>query len=120
VAAADAMRQAGEVPTDERRERLWRLWCEQGLQSPSYRPDLLAALPPPASLATYRWLWPREQAPEPRRAAWQLCEAVLQAHAGERDAARSNLQALLRALGPDRAQDRAAREAAALLKSLGA
>jgi hypothetical protein len=119
VAVADTMRRGGESPTPEQRERLWRLWCEQGLQAPDYRQSLLAAVDPAGGLATYRGLLTLDDTPEARRPAWRLCDAVLLAHAGDGATARAGLQALLRDLGPERAQDRAARESAAMLKALG-
>lgn len=96
IEVADEMRRGKERLLDVHRDRLWRDVFSTRLLDDSYRPALLAALPPAELLLTFQWLFPPATVPEDRRLAWRFALSTLQAQAGDRAAARAGFAALVR------------------------
>jgi hypothetical protein len=98
VAVADEMRRGKERLLDIHRDRLWRDVFSTRLLDGDYRQTLLSALPPADLLQTFLWLFPPATVPEERRLTWRFALSTLQAHAGDRAAARAGFDALVREL----------------------
>jgi hypothetical protein len=98
VAVADEMRRNAEPVSDDLRDRLWNGAFGAPLLNPGSRAKLTAALPPQDMLATYVWLYPKVDVPAHRQVLWRYGLAVLQARAGEGDAARAGYESLLKDL----------------------
>lgn len=104
VTVADDMRRNDEKMKPADVDRLWRNAFGTRLLLADERSALAAALPPADLLATFGWLFPPGSLREDQQALWRFVQAMLQAGNGERDSARTGLQALvqeLRAAGQD-------------------
>lgn len=90
---ANAMRLDGDtLGAGDRRHVHGIYWLR--MSDRQRRGALLAALPPDAHLATYRWLFDADLRDSTREASYRLYHAVLQAHAGDTAGARASFRAL--------------------------
>jgi len=105
LVVADDMRTQGETPPPELRYALWSpIYFSQlfNVEDPS---RFLAALPAASHVATFDWLYPKPR-DDSERGVWRYCRAVLQANAGQREAAIAELTALRDELQAARATGR--------------
>ena len=93
VRTANEMRLNGEVVNGPQRNALWGPIYFSQLFNADDDTSFLAILPPADHLATFEWLYPQARS-EGETGIWRYCRAVLQAYAGQRDTARSELVAL--------------------------
>lgn len=93
VRTVNDMRLNGEAMTPELRRGLWGPIYFSQLFNVQDDARFLALLAGDDHLKTLDWLFPQPR-DESERAVWRYCRAVLQAHAGQRDAAISELTAL--------------------------
>jgi hypothetical protein len=98
LAVADDMRRQGEVIDAGQRENLWRFLFNGPMFSANERRGVLEALPAPALLATFDWLFPAAQVDADRRPAWRYVRALLLLHAGAAADGRRELEQLNRDL----------------------
>jgi hypothetical protein len=98
LAVANEMRRGKEPLLSVHRDRLWSHLFAFGLLGAENRSVVLAALPAPELLATYRWLFPAADVSDDRRMLWRFNLATLQAHNGERAAARNGFESLVNEL----------------------
>jgi hypothetical protein len=118
VAVADEMRRGGEALPAATGQRLRSYAFGSSLLDPELRQALFAALPPPALLDTFLWLFPAARDPASTGPLERFNLGLLQARAGDKEAARVVLTALdreQRAQGESgRLVDQTRRELAAL------
>jgi len=119
VTVADAMRRGGETIAPEQRQRLWTYAFGTTLLQRDERVVLLAALPPADLLATFNTLYPAPPRDD-LQTLWRFAQATLQAHAGQRDAARASFQALAAEMRAARQSGRLPDETQRALAALGA
>ena len=93
VGVANEMRINGETVTPDQRRALWSPLYFSGVFNADDNTKFLALLPAADHLATFDWLYPKPR-DESETGVWRYCRAILQANAGQRDAARTELAAL--------------------------
>jgi hypothetical protein len=98
VQVADEMRRAGETVRPDHRDRLWSHAFGPPMLDAQWRSTLFAALAPGALWATFVWLYPEPEVAADRRPLWRFTQATLQAHNGDRAAARAGLESLVKEL----------------------
>lgn len=118
IAVADEMRRGGETLSADQRGALWN-HAFGNLMQRQAREALPAELPPAQALATFDWLFADGAIGPAQTPNGRFVRAALQARAGQRDAARSELETMLREHARDgslswRVVDEAKRELAAL------
>ena len=106
VIVANDMRLAGEPMTDALRSRLWNTAYWPYLFSTDDRSNFLEILPPDQHLATFDWLFSRDTVRSGEIPVWRYMHAILLAHAGQTEEARTKLEALLKDLNADKADGR--------------
>jgi hypothetical protein len=94
VAVADSMRRGGEAVTADQRERLWSYAFSPLVQADALD-ALFAALPATQALATFDWLFASGEVGRAQTPTGRFVRGALQAHAGQQEAARRVLTALL-------------------------
>jgi hypothetical protein len=98
IRVANDMRANGEAmsPGDADGSDAWRLWDIYRDRLVSGRPteSFLSALPGPAQIATFRWLFPENRVPADKRNLYLFMLAVLQEHGGEPSAALATYRTL--------------------------
>jgi hypothetical protein len=94
IGVADEMRRGGEALSLDQRSALWQHGFNRLLQRQA-RETLLGALPPAQALATYDGLFADGVIAASRGANGRFLRAMLQARAGEREAARAVFESLL-------------------------
>jgi hypothetical protein len=119
VRVVDQMRRNGEAISPEQRSALWSPIYYSWLFNADDDARFLAILPPDDHLATFDWLYPQPRQ-EGEAAVWRYCRAVLQAHAGQREAATAELRALRDELLARRQTGRALDQTQRALKRLAA
>jgi len=101
------------------RAELWNNAFGARLLDAQARRALFAALPPPALLATFDWLFASVNIRAEDISMRRFNRASLQANAGERDAARAEFQAVQAALRAKRQPGRLLDETERALAALG-
>jgi len=91
---ADEMRRSKETIRSDHRDRLWSYAFGTSLLDPGTRAAVLASLPPADLLTTFNWLFPETDVSADRRALWRFNLATLQAHHGDRVAARNGFESV--------------------------
>jgi hypothetical protein len=116
LVTANDMRQQGEAPSPEQRDRIWRYLIDGPmLGTAAERSDLLAALSPADQIATFEWLFPGDRLTLERRTLWRYVRAVLQLNTGDLAGGQEALAALVLELDATKDESRAARAARGLL-----
>ena len=117
VRTANEMRLTGEAVSGPQRNALWGPIYFSQLFNADDDTRFLAILPGKEHLATFEWLYPKPRN-EGETAVWRYCRAILQAHGGERDAARAELTALRNELQAKKQPGRALDQTQRALKRL--
>jgi hypothetical protein len=119
VRTVNDMRLNGEALTPEQRSGLWSPIYFSHLFNVQDDGGFLALLSSEDHLRTFEWLFPQPRH-EGETAVWRYCRAVLQAHAGQRGAAISELTALRNELQANKQTGRALDQTQRTLKRLTA
>ncbi len=118
LVVADQMREAGETPDAAQRDRLWRYLIDGPLTQPQERDDVLSRVPRENALATFEWLYPAAQTVADRQPLHRFTLALLRSRMGQRDAARTDLEALHKQFVAEKQDSRLSRATAQLLAEL--